>query len=307
MRIIRIVTVFLFLALAAKTVSAQNESVLSGSLLWKISGKGLSQPSYILATHHLIHTSFIDSIPGIGIALASTNQTVGEIVMTDQVSLRAKMDEASILPATEGYDKLLSPEDYAKLDNGLKAYLGAGLEQYGNLKPGMISILYLITMYTNLYPEFSFTSHEGMDTYLQRIAKSNGKTILGLETPEEQIYALFDVESQKRQAETLVCMISNSDALKGTLKILNAYYREAKLYEMYNLIFDNQEDICTMSESQEEALVKDRNDKWLKKIPQIMHKNSSLIAVGSLHLGGKVGLLNQLAVMGYKVEAVKQD
>ena len=37
----------------------------NAQLLYKISGNGLTQPSYIIGTYHLAPVSFVDSIPGL--------------------------------------------------------------------------------------------------------------------------------------------------------------------------------------------------------------------------------------------------
>ena len=43
-------------------------------LLWKVSGKGLEQPSYIMGTYHLAKVAFVDSVPGLRDALAASEQ-----------------------------------------------------------------------------------------------------------------------------------------------------------------------------------------------------------------------------------------
>ena len=50
-------SIIVLLVIAIMTTNAQ--------LLYKISGKGLSAPSYIVGTYHLAPASFADSIPGI--------------------------------------------------------------------------------------------------------------------------------------------------------------------------------------------------------------------------------------------------
>lgn len=295
----------IILFVVASTLAAQNETKYDNALLWKISGNGLSQPSYILGTHHLAHVSFADSIPGLKQAMETTQQTVGELLMSDQTAMQAKIQQAAMMPAGETYDKLLSPQDYAKLDEGLIKLFTVGLGQLGQMKPGMISMLYTITMYTKLYPEFNPMAHEAIDAYVQRIATERNKDVLGLETVDDQIYALFDAEPLKDQAESLVCTVENSGTAKDLLDKLNAYYRAGQLSNMYNLAYNNPDDPCKVSKEQQNALNKDRNDKWLEKLPQIMADKPSLIAVGALHLAGEEGLLVQLAAKGYTVEAVK--
>ncbi|MDR0825452.1 MAG: TraB/GumN family protein [Prevotella sp.] len=294
----------IILFVLAGTLTAQNEK-FSGALLWKVSGNGLEQPSYILGTHHLIPVNFVDSIPGLKAVLESTNQAVGELLMSDQAAMQAKLQQGALLPAGETYGSLLSAEDYAKLDEGLKKLFTVGLDQFGQLKPGMISMIYSITLYTKLYPEFNPMSHEAIDAYVQRVATEKGKPVLGLETVEDQIYALFDAEPLKDQAESLACAVANSDSSKDLLDKLNVYYKAGQLSAMYDLSFNNPDDPCKTSQAQQNALVKDRNNKWLLKLPQIMKDNSSLIAVGALHLAGEEGLLFQLDKLGYTVEAVK--
>ncbi|NDV94402.1 TraB/GumN family protein [Dysgonomonas sp. 521] len=293
------------LFVVTSTLAAQNETKYNNALLWKVSGNGLSQPSYILGTHHLVHLSFVDSIPGLKEAMETTGQTVGELLMSDQAAMQVKLQQAAMMPAGESYDKLLSAEDYAKLDEGLIKLFTVGLGQLGQMKPGMISMLYTITTYTKLYPEFNPMAHEAIDAYVQRIATEKGKATLGLETADDQIYALFDAEPLKDQAESLVCSVVNNDTAKDLLDKLNTYYRAGQLNNMYNLAFNNPDDPCKVSKEQQNVLNKDRNDKWLEKLPQIMADKSSLIAVGALHLAGEEGLLAQLAAKGYTVEAVK--
>ena len=57
----------------AMTVQAQ--------LLYKISGGGLTEPSYIVGTNHTADISFVDSIPGLRRAMNVTQQVYGETKM----------------------------------------------------------------------------------------------------------------------------------------------------------------------------------------------------------------------------------
>lgn len=298
-------SIFILTICSLFTLSAQSQNEYTGALLWKISGNGLNQPSYVLGTHHLAHVSFVDSIPGLRDAMSSTQQTVGELLMSEQPTMQAKLQQAAMMPTGETYKTLLTADEYATLDAALKELFMVGLDQFSQLKPGMISMLYTITLYTKNFPEFNPMAHEAIDAYVQRIANENGKATLGLETVEDQIYALFDAEPLKDQAKSLACAVGNKDWAIKSLNKLNEYYKAKDLSNMYNLAFNDPEDPCQMSQTYESAINKDRNDKWLEKLPQIMKDKSSLIAVGALHLTGKEGLLYGLAKKGYKVEPVK--
>lgn len=291
------------------TATAQNSDKYTGALLWKISGNGLSKPSYILGTHHLTHISFVDSIPGLRNAIEETEQTVGELLMTDQAAMQAKLQQAAIMPADRSYSDILTAEEYSQLDEGLKDLFNgqAGIEQFKQFKPGMISMIYAISLYAKTIPGFNPMGHEAIDAYVQRIATEKGKSVVGLETVEDQIHALFDTEPLDTQAKTLACSVNlkNKDFMIKSVKELDAYYRAMTLTKMYDLAFNNPDEPCKMSKIYENAINKHRNNKWMEKLPLIMNSKSSLVAVGALHLAGEEGLLFQLSKRGYKVEAVK--
>ena len=80
------ILLFPMLILFVFTVSAQNAEK-TGSLLWKISGNGLAQPSYIFGTHHLFPVSFLDSVAGAKEAFALSGQMVGELVVQDMMAI----------------------------------------------------------------------------------------------------------------------------------------------------------------------------------------------------------------------------
>lgn len=294
----------LFLCCSVLTLFSQSK--FDKALLWKVSGNGLTQPSYVFGTHHLTDKNFIDSIDGFYDALESVEQVIGELVITPESTLemQTKMQQASIMPENEGYKDILSEDDYKKLDNGLNNFFKQGLSGFGQLKPGMLSVLYSMMLYSMVDPGFNPATHEAIDVYIQRIAGEKGKPSLSLETVEDQLYALFDFEPLKDQAQSLICGLENVEWGKESLVKINIYYKEKRLAEIYDLAFNNDGDPCPISLGQQKALNEDRNNKWMEKLPTMIKDKSSFIAVGALHLAGEVGILNLLEKAGYTVEAV---
>lgn len=299
--------IFITLAILICTLAsatARDVKDLTGSLLWKVSGNGLTSPSYILGTHHMAPVSFLDSIPGFTDAWKSTDVMVGEMLMKNEPEMQAKIKAVAMMPAGETYHKYLSPAEYEVLDNGLKEVLGMGLDRVGSMKPGILSTLYTIALYAKLYPEYKM-GQESIDQHLQKTASDNGKTTIGLETVEDQIYALLYAESTEKQIEALLCTVKNNGFEKEETELLNRYYFEGKLIEMHDVATDTPSDPCPTSKAQKDALLKDRNNKWVDELPAIMRNKPSLIAVGALHLPSRDGILYQLSKLGYTVEAVK--
>lgn len=300
----RVITVLVLICIYFQSFAQVNEP-FTGSLLWKISGNGLKEPSYLFGTYHLLLGSYIDSIPGLRDAMVSTTQVVGEIDMLDQSSLQAKMMQAGILPPEESYKNLLSEEEYTRLDNHLKVLMGAGLDQLGSFKPGMISPMLMLAIYNRVEPDFNPATFVGIDSHIQMIAKEEDKPIIPLETIEEQIYVLFDAKPQKWQMESLLCTVGHIDEAVEDMRVMIDDYMAADLQKMYTDSFESDDPCSFFNIDYKDELLVDRNNKWLEKIPQIIRENSSLIAVGALHLGGEEGLLNRLNEMGYTIESVK--
>ena len=287
-------------------VYGQPSDKFTGSLLWKISGNGLEKPSYILGTHHFYSVDDFDTIAGARTALEASSQVVGELLLADQVALATQSQLAAIMPQGESYRTLLSTGDYEALDNGLKGLMGMGMEQLGTMKPGMISAVLSAIMFSQANPGYNPQTHVGMDIFVQNYATEKGSPVVGLESIEEQVHLMFDAEPIKVQAERLACSVRNVDYGVESIKKLGESYAAGDLAKMYNDLLNNPDDPCPSTEAYNNAMAKERNDRWLEKLPGIMSGAPSFIAVGALHLAGEEGLLFQLDKMGYTVEAVKQ-
>ena len=164
-----------------------------------------------------------------------------------------------------------------------------------------------IKLYADAMPEFNPISHVSIDEYIQVIGSVNNKEVKGLESVRDQIDALFNAPIEE-QLSDLICSLSEIEEAKETILKLNTYYESADLDSLYNLSFDSENNnniACPISKESKHAILDNRNNNWLKKLPLLLKNNSNLIAVGALHLTGEEGLLNQLSKMGYKIEAVK--
>lgn len=299
------VIVFCLSVFVTGAVSGQPSDKFTGSLLWRISGGGLTSPSYIFGTHHLASVDTFDGIAGARQALEGSSQVVGEIVLADIMAIGMQMQLAALMPENVSYRSLLSASDYEALDNTLKGLFGVGMEQFGMVKPGAISTTLTQAVFAKAYPDFNMASHVALDSFVQNFANEKGLPVLGLETMEDQIRVLFDAEPLKVQAERLACSARNIDYATMELQRLHSNYMAADLVKMYTDSLEDPDNPCPVSGAFQNALVKERNDKWLAKLPAIMAGAPSFIAVGALHLAGQEGLLFQLDGMGYTVEAVK--
>lgn len=293
------------LIFATFTVHGQNCDRFTGSLLWKITGNGLESPCYIFGTHHMAEVSFAQNYPGFSDALESAVQVIGEIDMSEMAVAQSTMMMHAVLPAGTTYESLLSAKEVKTLDELLKTYLMAGIDQYGQYKPAMISNILAIRLMAESMPGFNPLGHVSIDQYVQNAAQENGKKVIGLETALDQIQALFYSEPLDKQAKDLFCALANMEHGRESVLKLNKAYAEGNLYEAYQMTFDDNENPCQTSEEWAQGINRNRNDRWMEQLPGIFADGPSFVAVGMLHLCGEEGLLYRLDQLGYTVEAVK--
>lgn len=291
----------LFLLLSCSNSSVSN----AGSLLWKVSGNGLENPSYLFGTHHLVPISILDSIYGIRSAFENTKQTVGELDMSDMAGMQMQIMSQAAMPEGVTYSSLLDHEEEMLLDSMLRDVLGVGLEKLGGmLKPAVLTNLISISLFQRFYP--SAASAQSLDQYFQDEAIRLSRPVMGLETAQDQIDLLLNIQTLQRQADMLICMVKHPDLLKEQMDDLQVAYHAQDIDALREL-YDKEipDDPCPNTDAEKNALNGDRNRKWLEKLPAIMKEKSSFIAVGCLHLPGEEGLIEGLRKLGYTVEAVR--
>lgn len=275
------------------------------SLLWKISGNGLSSPSYLFGTHHLVPVSFLDSIPQWKSAFSETKQVVGEIDFNNQMEMQMKIMASSLLPEGVSYDSLMGKEDYKLLDSVLTDLTGIGMEQFDQMKPAMVNTLLSAVLYKKFYPSIG-DGEDALDQFFQEEADNYYRPVVGLETADEQIALLFDSQPLKRQAELLLCTVKHPNYVKRRMDEMQTAYYAQNLNAMAELLDVTPADApCPDTPAEKDTMNKNRNEKWMEKLPAIMASKPSFIVVGCLHLVGKNGLIRLLRKQGYVVEAVK--
>src|SRR5262245_12632723 len=113
------------------------------SLLYEISGKGLTQPSYLYGTFHLICPSDLRITDSIRNAMTHSKQLYLELDFDDP-TLQASMMKAMLLTNGKTIKDYLKPEDYTALDAYLQRNSGMGLALLGMMKPIAIeSVMYV--------------------------------------------------------------------------------------------------------------------------------------------------------------------
>ena len=274
-------------------------STTQGQLLWKITGNGLKNPSYLFGTHHLIPIQFLDSVPGLYPAFNSAKMVVSEVVLNNLDATPA-IRKAALLPDTITIRGLLNQAEYEFVNQELTNTLRMSLDNLNKMHPSLISKLYELELYKK-YEHFDENTQS--DTYFQLVAAKKGIPIAGLETVEQQVKLLFP-ENIKKETQLLVASIRNKEMLIQEMREMNRLYREGNL-DALEVLANQSNKQWNVSEEENKKLIDDRNINWVKQLPDLIKNNSCFVAVGALHLPGSKGLIKLLKNEGYKVIPVK--
>lgn len=280
--------------LLSSVVAVAQQNNTDNALLWKVTGNGLKKPSYLFGTYHFLTNGFVDTLQAVKIAYDASDAVIGELVIDS--SIQAPMMEASMLKGTT-LQKELPDTLFTTVNKWFKEEAGFSLAQLNQVSPFAV-MSYVMALTQKKY----FPSKPGeiqLDTYFQEAAKKDGKKVLGLETIQMQIKAIFGQMTLQRQVALLSELFKEKDGLKKMVGIMNTAYTSENLGELQQLMYGG-----SYKPEEMKALLDDRNNYWMQQLPSLMNEQSLFIAVGALHLVGKSGLVNQLKERGYSVTPV---
>ena len=279
-------------------------------ILYRISGKGLESPSYIVGTYHLAPASFADSIPGMRQAIEQTNQVCGELDMMDAFKPEnaTRLLQALMLPEGTTLTSLLTEDQLGRLNALLLEVLGTNLKdetyaaQANKMTPVALSTSLTLASFMKEYP--SLNPMELIDNYFQMVALQNGKAVKGFETVDFQMQTLYGAPLQK-QVDDLMCLVDHFDEAMEIASRITAAYFSQDFQQLTAILEEEMEGSCAATPEEEAALLDNRNHNWIKMMPDMMAERPTLFVVGAAHLCGEQGVLKLLEESGYTVEGVK--
>jgi len=268
-------------------------AVGQSSVLWEISGNGLTQTSYLMGT--LKFTGEKEYV--LPQEAADRIKKSKVFAIEDQVDHHAQheLNKALHFPKGQSIKTELSPEDYQKLVNLFQKEFNIDAKtfekSYSHIKPLALSIA---MTRLSLKEKLKF-----YDIELLTLAKKNGSEAYSLEDIDREAGALNKFPMAD-QVKALVHTINNFDQQKGEYQKLMADYPKGNLEEIFTYTLHPTENNPVFLE---EFYYK-RNDEWLPKIESMMKDQPSFIAVGISHLETNRGLLELLKAKGYTLTPV---
>lgn len=295
---------FLYASIAFLVTSCKSTSVVSdppakakdlyqvgaNNLLWEISGNGLTEPSYLFGTIHIIGSNDFFWPTGTQEKLEQAEKLVLEVNM-DEMSNPMVLFQKAKMKDGQTLDKLLSKKDYENLNAFFKKNVGMGTAMFDSFQPMLLMSMTLVPMIDG---EATVYEQE-----ITKLAKEQNKEIGALETVDFQI-SVFDKIPYEAQAEMLMKYVNDFDGQKKIFNDMIDVYVSQDLDSLYNFTMDSPD-----VKGFEDDLLDNRNLDWIPKMEKMSAEKSTFYAVGAGHLGGSNGIIALLRKAGYEVKAVE--
>jgi uncharacterized protein len=281
-----------FLSVAAYAQTSHKDN----TLLWRISGNGLKQPSYLFGTIHLLCSEDIQLSDSLKAAISRCDRVYLELDMDNLIEMLSVVNKMKMNGDTTLAD-LLTEDEYSKV----KAFFTS----QKSLIPFSMLETYkpMLAASTMMQSSIDCDTPIAMEQLIMKQAKRENKRIKGLETMAFQI-SIFDSIPYQLQAKQLVKYIEDFDKKDDkSFEELTRAYRNQELEKLEQLTLQEDAGI----EKFTEILLYNRNENWVKKMQKFMAEEALVVAVGAGHLPGERGVINLLRKAGYKVEPIKNE
>jgi hypothetical protein len=271
-------------------------------LLWQIEKEGL-QPSYVFGTMHVPDPEFLALAPAIEDALERSQQVAVEL-KTERKEAAAQLQlyvDAALLPDGQSLQDLLDPGAYAQvLRIALRQQprrIWVGPYHISQFKPWFV--MEVVGKADSTASHLS-RSRPVLDGMLERRALRAGKTVIGLETFEEQL-AVSNGMPMADQVALLKAHLGNYNNWHYYAAHADTY-RQGDTAMMYGLWRQSLTGVeSELAHRYTERYLDGRNRVMVDRALPLMEEASTFVAVGALHLPGEQGVLRLLERQGYRV------
>lgn len=272
-------------------LAAGANSFAQNTILWTITHPEVEHKSYLLGTFHQIGSNWVDSLYVITDAVTSAELGIFESTETGE-EIQALMN------------KRASDFDYCLY---LKRKTIKWLEAYSKDWKVPIEKLSPVELHWKLQQRMSYDlcktataddAFDHFDNYLLHIRDSLGLKSIGFETDSLQGVLINESFENKGWADFRKIIDGQSQLLRHG-KPQRGQCDFARRYKALTLSDYRLDQAC-----QDDLLIAQRNEEWMRTLPNMLNAHQCFVAVGWLHLNFECGLITSLRNAGYQVEPV---
>ena len=285
---------FLLVLLCSTSTFGQKKTTAKyPSLLWEITGNGLSKPSYLFGTMHVsskmvfhLSDSFYLALKSVDAVALELNPDVwqGEMVSMNKI----KENYAEFVRTPRGDYLTENSFRLSKYDDELKAAMSS--------EPTIVNSL----LYRSYKEKEDFEEDTFLDLYIYQTGKKLGKRATAVEnyfeTEKIVMEAYSDMAKEKKRRSVDTDGESRYDILEKTQDA----YRRGDLDLM-----DSLDRMMDRSDAFMEKFLFKRNEIQANSIDTIIKKSSLFVGVGAAHLPGQRGIIELLRKMGYNLRPIQ--
>lgn len=286
---------FLFLTLlicCPDRIKSQTKAKDYPSLLWEISGNGLTKPSYLYGTMHVskkvafhLTEAFFEGLKNTDVVALETNPEtwLSEIMSEGSSLLNTNYFRSFYGENSNFYEKAFS----FKMPGNKFIKL-----QISREPENVNSLLYRYNGYSGNFEEYTY-----LDLFIFQSARKSNKSVIALEDFKTSMVMLTKAYLPDEGKDALI-----SKRAKHPYDIVEKIedaYRKGDLDAM-----DSLNKLSNQSKNFEKYMLTDRNVIMANNMDSIMKKQSLFTAIGAAHLPGDKGVINLLKKMGYTVKPI---
>lgn len=250
---------------------------------------------YMFGTVHILKPGMTWFDEAVKEAFDKSDELVIEMIEPDPATMVQIINDIAIDKSGKSLRDKLLPEDRAKYEAAL-AKLNLPPASFDPLDPWFASVsISLIPLMSSGYDVNS-----GVEKDLKAEAELRNMTVIGLETPEQQL-GFFDNLPEDVQIGFLNFTVSTLEDVPAGMENMVAQWANANVDALGELMNAGLEDKILY-----DTLLANRNATWANWVEQRMDEPGTLfMAVGAGHLAGESSLQEKLKAKGLKVKRLK--
>jgi len=268
----------LFVCLAARADGALHS-------LWELHGK--HNTVYLLGSIHVLRPRDYPLAPALLDAYGKANAVLMEVNMEEigSAEVQTEMLGSAMLPEGKTLSGILGAERYARAD-ALAREVGVELSLFDQFAPWFVAE----AISQQQLMQLGFQPESGVEMYFMARARTDGKSMAGLETVHDQI-SIFENMSMDTQADYLLSSLEQAHGLAAEVdSMVHAWQRGDTQWFVEEL----QSEFGRDPRLYQSVLVT-RNRKWVPKIEALLNEDKNyLVIVGTGHLVGAGSVIDLL-------------
>ena len=265
------------------SVAARADGALHS--LWELHGR--HNTVYLLGSIHVLRPRDYPLAPALLDAYGDAKSVLMEVNLDEvgSAEVQTEMLGSAMLPEGKTLSGILGQQRYARAD-ALAREVGVEISLFDQFAPWFVAEAISQQQLTQL----GFQPESGVEMYFMGRARTDGKSMAGLETVHDQI-SVFENMSMDTQAEYL---LSSLEEAHGLAAEVDAMVRAWQRGDTQWFVNELQSEFGRDPRLYQSVLVA-RNRKWVPKIEALLNDDKNyLVIVGTGHLVGPGSVIDLL-------------